>query len=349
MWTLSRQSVGWDIQFMKTKDFLADKAYLLILVGVLEVVVLFFLTAVGVQHEIVGIVMFLLGLVLVVVLVVEFSRRKRFYDELLMNLEGLDQKYLLTEMIPEGYFLDATLWIEVMEEVNKSMADRVSDYKRRQEDYKEYIELWIHEVKTPLAGAKLIASNHSSAEMNLLMREMSHVENYLEQVLFYARSSSLEKDYMIQALNLNTHIRNVIKELAPIFIQRKIQIELDVTEANVYSDPKWLEFMIKQVLSNSLKYVDEGEGIIHVTTSIQEHSISLIICDNGPGIPVGDLERVFERGFTGERGRQNKQATGMGLYLVKTLSRKLNLDVKIESHEVTCVTFVFPKSQMMFK
>ncbi|MBK2402818.1 MULTISPECIES: sensor histidine kinase [unclassified Erysipelothrix] len=334
---------------MKTRDFLMDKAYLMILVGILEGVVSFFLLAVGIQHEIVWIIMFLFALVLLVVLGVEFSRRKRFYDELLMNLEGLDQKYLITEMIPDGEFLDARLWVEVVEDLSKSMADRVNEYKRRQEDYKEYIELWIHEVKTPLAGAKLIASNNSNSEMDLIIREMNHVEDYLEQVLFYARSSSLEKDYMIQPLNLNTHIRNVVKELAPIFIQRKIQIEIQVTEEHVYSDSKWVEFMIKQVLSNALKYVDEGCGHIFVSTTIQEHAITLQICDNGPGIPTQDLERVFERGFTGARGRQNKQATGMGLYLVKMLSNKLNLDVTIESHEGTCVNFVFPKSKMMFK
>ncbi|CAM2889597.1 sensor histidine kinase [Erysipelothrix tonsillarum] len=334
---------------MKTKDYLRDKAYLIIMILVLELVLTFFLTAVGIQQEIVLIVAFVIALIGIVVLSVEYSRRKRYYDELIANMEALDQKYLVTEMIPEGVFLDADIWTNVLEDVNKSMADRVSEYKRRQEDYKEYIELWIHEVKTPLAGAKLIASNHHSTEMSLIASEMSQVENYLEQVLFYARSSSLEKDYIIQPLNLNRHIRNVIKELSPIFIQRKIQLEMDITDELVYSDSKWVEFMIKQILSNSLKYVAEVEGKITLSTTVQEHAVTLDLCDNGPGIAAQDLGRVFERGFTGQLGRQNKQATGMGLYLVKTLSEKLNLEIEIQSHEGTCVRLRFPKSKMMFK
>lgn len=334
---------------MKTKDYLRDKAYLIIMILVLELVLTFFLTAVGIQQEIVLIVAFVIALIGIVVLSVEYSRRKHYYDELIANMEALDQKYLVTEMIPEGVFLDADIWTNVLEDVNKSMADRVSEYKRRQEDYKEYIELWIHEVKTPLAGAKLIASNHPSTEMSLIASEMSQVENYLEQVLFYARSSSLEKDYIIQPLNLNRHIRNVIKELSPIFIQRKIQLEMDITDELVYSDSKWVEFMIKQILSNSLKYVAEVEGKITLSTTVQEHAVTLNLCDNGPGIAAQDLGRVFERGFTGQLGRQNKQATGMGLYLVKTLSEKLNLEIEIQSHEGTCVRLRFPKSKMMFK
>lgn len=334
---------------MKTKDYLRDKAYLIIMILVLELVLTFFLTAVGIQQEIVLIVAFVIALIGIVVLSVEYSRRKRYYDELIANMEALDQKYLVTEMIPEGVFLDADIWTNVLEDVNKSMADRVSEYKRRQEDYKEYIELWIHEVKTPLAGAKLIASNHPSTEMDLIASEMSQVENYLEQVLFYARSSSLEKDYIIQPLNLNQHIRNVIKELSPIFIQRKIQLEMEITDEVVYSDSKWVEFMIKQILSNSLKYVAEAKGKVTLSTTVQEHAITLNLCDNGPGIDAQDLGRVFERGFTGQLGRQNKQATGMGLYLVKTLSEKLNLEIEIQSHEGTCVRLRFPKSKMMFK
>ncbi|QIK69773.1 HAMP domain-containing histidine kinase [Erysipelothrix sp. HDW6C] len=334
---------------MRIRDYLADKRYLILVALFLSVFLLFFLSVLKIQWEVTVMVLLSLWIATGTPLVVEFSRRRSFYNELLANLEALDQKYLITEMIPDPTFLDGMVLVEVLNDTNKSMADFVRTYKSSQDDYLSYLELWIHEVKTPLAAIDLIASNHRGLEMNAILEESARIQNYLEQVLFYARSSSVEKDYIVQKIDLGMHIRNVVKELSPIFIQKKVSLDMDGIDRDVYSDAKWLEFIIKQILDNALKYVEADTGSIEVKCFEQAQNIVLTIQDNGPGIPAQDIRRVFERGFTGQLGRNHKQATGMGLYLVKTLGDKLYMNISIASDSGTTVTLTFPKSDMMFR
>ncbi|MEG0327242.1 MAG: sensor histidine kinase [Erysipelothrix sp.] len=336
---------------MKIKDFIRDKLYLCVLVLGIIGILTFFLAVLGIQKEIIIIIDAFLIVILVTVLVTEYGRRAVYYQELLSNLETLDQKYLISELVQIPNFMDGVILHDILKQSNKSMVDQVRTYQTLQEDYKEYIELWIHEVKTPLSGAKLMVSNHPSSFDKDLMRELNRVEDYLEQALFYARSNAVEKDYMIQAVNLGMYVRNVMKQFASIFIQKQIHLELGDLDCAVYSDPKWLEFILKQIVDNALKYVSAETGSIRINAEEKEQSVVLTIIDNGPGIPSSDLPRVFERGFTGSLGRYHKQATGMGLFLVKRLCDKLEIDINIES-EIgvgTSVQLIFPKSDMMFK
>lgn len=342
--------MGWGIPSMNTKAYLKDRSYLLLTTLVVVFLLTTFLIALRIQVELIIIIdLCIVGLIGLDV-VKEWSKRKKYYDELVDNVSALDKKYLVTEIIERGEFYDAQVLYDALYEINKATADTVSDLRKRQTDYKDYIELWIHEVKTPLAAIKLMASN-GGEEMQGILEEVGHVENYLEQVLFYARSSSVEKDYLIQQLDIAVCVRNVIKEMSVIFIQKKIKLELEMDSIMVYSDPKWLEFMLKQILDNALKYTESETGIIKIEAKDYEQRVELVITDNGTGIAAADLPRLFERGFTGQTGRQHQQATGMGLFLVKELSDKLHLTIRIDSikNEKTVVTIGFPKSNMMFK
>ncbi len=128
---------------------------------------------------------------------IEFVRRKSFYKDLLENLQSLDKKYLLTNTIQKPSFYDGTLLYEVLQITSKSMSDHVNTYKIRQQDYKEHIEMWVHEMKTPLAASKLIISNHENEVTKSIDEELDKLGRLVNQALFYARSSSLEKDYII--------------------------------------------------------------------------------------------------------------------------------------------------------
>lgn len=124
---------------------------------------------------------------------------------------------------------------------------------------------------------------------------------------------------------------------------------MDIDEKDIYSDDKWLEFIITQILINSVKY-KKDEIAIKFTTRKYDNKIELIIEDNGKGIDSSELGRVFNKGFTGSNGRNIQNSTGLGLYLCKKLSRKLGMNIGIESEkgEFTRVILSFPDGSNYF-
>ncbi len=280
--------------------------------------------------------------------IVEYMRRRTFYHDIYDIMDGLDQKYLVSEIIEEPQFLDGAVLYDVMQELDKSMLEQVNDYRKREEDYRNYIEMWVHEIKTPLAAVKLMMSNHENELTQSLSEEVEKVEDFVEQALFYARSTTLEKDYLIKEMPLEPTVNKVIRKHSKQFIYRRIKLEREGLEEVVYSDAKWLEFILNQIISNALKY-SEDEGLIRIATTKHKESVILMIEDHGMGISLSDLPRIFDKGFTGKNGRKNEKATGMGLYLCKLLCDKLYLDLKATSLEGagTTISITFPISTMM--
>ncbi|MBP1761032.1 MAG: putative two-component sensor histidine kinase, partial [Firmicutes bacterium] len=166
----------------------------------------------------------------------------------------------------------------------------------------------------------------------------------VEQVLYYSKIDDFSKDYFVQELELQSIVNQVIKKHARTFIHKNIRIETDSTDMEVMSDKKWLLFILDQIISNSLKYTDQG-GKIKIHAERDEREKRLIIMDNGIGIRPEDIDRVFDRGFTGFNGREFSKSTGIGLYLARRLARKLGHDISVESvyGEYTCLTIHFPK------
>lgn len=312
-------------------------------------IIAMFLFAIQVNEQVILIVELLVGGLTLACLVVEYLRRYTFYKHLDITLDGLDKKYLLTEVIEEPLFMDGKILYDTLRTVDKSMADNVNTYRLSQAEYKDYIELWVHEIKTPLAAAKLIISNNPSDATENLLEEVEKIEGFVDQALYYARSTNPEKDYTIKELNLQSIVSKVIRKHSKVFIYHKIKLQLDDLDVMVYSDVKWLEFILEQIISNALKYTPQDRGILHVYVSKDTNAISLHLQDNGIGIDDSDLSRIFDKGFTGRNGRANEKATGMGLYLCKTLCDKLYLDIQAESQSLlgTTITLTFPISKLM--
>ncbi len=333
---------------MKISTYLKDKLYLLLLTTVTSLVMVLFLRAVHCNTYVIIIIMLLYWGVMMAVLTVEYLRRYVFYRNVEEVLADLDQKYLLTEIIEEPQFIDGMLMYDYLQDIDKSMLEHVNEYRQREEDYRRYVEMWVHEIKTPLAAAKLIIDNHDSETMRSIDEEIEKVEDFVEQALYYARSTTLEKDYVIKEMSLQPIINKVVRKHAKEFIYRKIKLVMKDLDMLVYSDAKWLEFIINQIVSNALKY-SEDEGIISIYTKKHHDNVILYIEDNGIGIALSDLQRVFEKGFTGANGRKYEKATGMGLYLCKLLCDKLYLDLRISSIEGsgTTLSIVFPINSMM--
>lgn len=282
---------------------------------------------------------------------IEYFSKKKFYEKVTNVLAELDEKYLMTELIKEPSFIEGKILKQTMEQVNKSMLENVNQYKYLTEDYKEYIELWIHEIKLPLAASKLIIENNKNVATKSIGEELDKVENYIEQALFYARSNTVEKDYYIKKSFLKDMVNEGVKKNKNILIQEKISMKLHDLEIMVYTDSKWIVFILNQLLQNSVKYKKTEEtSEIEIYARQGKENVILSVKDNGLGIKKGEITRVFEKGFTGTNGRLlNKKSTGIGLYLCKKLCDKLGIAIELNSvqGEGTEVKLVFPQSSYM--
>ncbi len=263
----------------------------------------------------------------------EYRRKKHYFSRLEESLSGLDKKYLLPEMLDPPCCQEERLMREVFRDLEHSMADHVNYYKNAEKEYKEYIELWIHEVKTPIAAGKLMVENHRDALSGDLEEELGKIEAYTEQALFYARSAHVEKDYLIRPVSLKDLVTQAVKRHKKALIGRKAGIHMEGLDLTVYSDERWLAFMLGQILSNSIKYCDKEALELHFAGTSEKERICLSIRDNGRGVPEEDLERIFEKGFTGSRERIRSQATGLGLYLCRKLCGRLGHGIQAVSKE----------------
>lgn len=284
-------------------------------------------------------------------LICEYFSKKRYYKDLQNMLDELDEKYLITEIIKAPDFIEGKILKDTLDQVDKSMNENVNRYKYLQEDYKEYIELWIHEIKIPIAASKMVIENNKNPVTKSIDEELDKVENYTEQVLFYARSNTVEKDYYIKKSNLKEIVNESIKKNKSILIQEKVEINTHDLDMTVNTDSKWIVFILNQIIQNSVKYRNkEIESNLEIYSKQGKENIILYIKDNGIGIKKGEITRVFEKGFTGTNGRlSGKKSTGIGLYLCKKLCDKLGIAIELNSDygEGTEVKIIFPNSSYL--
>lgn len=330
---------------MKLNDYLNDKLYLIITSVLVLVSTLLFFYFLGFSKSLLIMIAICVSFVPILVLVVEYYRRKNYYNNIYLMLDEIEDKHLLFDLIERREFLDAQVLEDVIRIGNHSMNNKVDEYKTNQEEYKRYIELWVHEIKTPIAALKLMMGNKNDKNA---LDEIENVNYYIEQALYYARSTAVYKDYIIEPVQLKDVVYTTIKQLSNNFIKNDLSVEVNIDDCLVYSDSKWLNFIIKQILINSIQYSNRS-GKITINAKSGPQHVSLEIIDNGVGISAEDLPRIFEVGFTGSSGRQYNQATGMGLYLVKKLSDSLNIDINARSNEATIFTLSIPRSDLHFK
>ena len=336
---------------MKFKDFIKDKIWLIVLLvlAVLSIEILLL------AYQILPIIRIYIALIIIIVvtiaLSIEFYKKKNFYNKLKEDLEDLTEKYLISEIINTPDFTEGKILKEVIQETGKSMLENVNIYKRNQEDYKEYIELWIHEIKIPIATSKLIIENNKSKVTRSINEELDKIENYTEQALYYARSNDANKDYIITKTSLKEIVNTAILKNKTSLLSNKVTIELNESiDKEVYTDSKWAIFILNQIIQNSIKYAKEENKKIEIFSDEKKDKTILYIKDNGIGIKKGEITRVFDKGFTGENGRLiGKKSTGIGLYLCKKLCDKLGLGIELNSEiDVgTEVRIIFPRNSYM--
>ena len=281
----------------------------------------------------------------------EYFIKKRFYDNLESILEKLEEKYLITEIIKTPNFIEGKILKDTLDQIDKAMHENVNKYKYLQEDYKEYIELWIHEVKIPLATSKMIVENNKNKVTKSIEEELDSIENYIEQALYYARSNTVEKDYYIKKCNLREIVNESIKKNKTSLIEEKVEVDIHNLDNIVNTDSKWLIFILNQIIQNSVKYRNKNVvSKIEIFSCKKKDNTILYIKDNGIGIKNSEIGRVFDKGFTGSNGRlSSKKSTGIGLYLCKKLCDKLGISIMLDSEETkgTELKLIFPNSSFV--
>lgn len=298
-----------------------------------------------------GAAVFLIAVVWVltlgIYLLAEYCFRKKYFRELQTVLEELPQRYLIAEVMKPGYRLEDKLYWEILRKSNKSVIEEIHKLESSQKEYQEYIESWIHEVKTPITAVHLICENHKEEYTKRILHELDDIENEVEKVLYYARMEQAYRDYLIHPVSLRETVLSAIRTEKRHLIQCGLRIDLDMEDITVSTDEKWVEFILKQIFSNSMKYRRPEGAKLKIYAEQGEKRKSLIIEDNGCGISKEDIGRIFEKGFTGKNGRtENSRATGMGLYICGRLCEKLKIGISCESEQgkYTRMILTFPDS-----
>lgn len=306
---------------MNLKNYTKDHWFFLFLSSFCLFFLYAMLRAFKADEELIFGILFTLLLFFALFFFYEFFRKRNFYQQFLKQLDSLDQKYLITELIETPSFLEGKLLLSSLYEIDKSMNEAIMTLKNANQDFKDYVEMWIHEVKIPLANVLLM--NHNGEKDLRLTKQIHMMENYVEQILYYVRSEISEKDYLITSCLLSEIIHKVILRNKESFLEKDMKVINEVQNVSVLTDSKWLEFILNQIVNNSIKYSQKKNGFLKFSVVQEKDRTILSITDHGIGIKDQDKNRIFEKSFTGENGRKVGSSTGMGLFICQNLCQKL--------------------------
>lgn len=282
-----------------------------------------------------------------------YLRTRSWYRQFAQIARARDEALELVSSLPEPDAPEALVAYEALEAVASQANARISDLRLREREHREYVESWVHEIKTPLAAVDLMVENLDDSRLAPLSHELDRVGSYVEQALYFARSSSVEADYLVRSCQLDQLVRDVVKSRAHQLVGAHVAVGMDGLDHTVFADAKWMRFVLGQIVDNAVRYRRDEGARIDFTARVADEGkaderVVLSVRDNGCGISAADVGRVFEKGFTGANGRRHAKSTGIGLYLVRSLCEKMGLAVRIASvaDAWTCVDIVFPTNRM---
>ena len=269
---------------MKICDYVKEKAIFLIFNLTIYCTMAIILYMLNVKLPLIIIGFFIWFIPLLVLILIDGFKYKRYFNKIIKVMDSLDKKYLLPEIIEEADFFEGRLVNEILKEISRDMHENVKSYKDKEISYREYIESWVHEIKTPIASCRLITENDKNKITSEIDSQLDKIDNYIEQVLYYSRSRDVSKDYIIKELDLLRIVNNVVKRNCRDFILKHIKAEIDLTEEFVFSDSKWLEFIVNLIVLNAIKYSKTHAAYVRFSVEKRDNSTILIIEDNGIGI-----------------------------------------------------------------
>lgn len=287
-------------------------------------------------------IVYMLCLYLFIILIY-FFKDYRKYKNHHRNLEYLKENLDFLDDFPQDIYLEEKTYQEIIQQLHKKAFQLSKDNQQKYNDMIDYYTKWVHQIKTPIAGLKLIIQNDYPDEKMLV--ELLKIEQYVNMALQYVRLDHIHHDLSFQKVSLDNLVSQEIKKQSLFFFQKNLKVDYQIQDQQILTDEKWSSFVIEQILSNALKYTKEGS-----ITFYNDHE-KLYIKDSGIGIKESDLPRVFERGFTGFQGRNDKKASGLGLYLCKNIFDQLGHLISIESKvgQGTTVCLDFSKKEIFIE
>lgn len=262
-------------------------------------------------------------LVMAVVLCALFPRYYRAHRHRQQLLKNIAVSY---DALPEAMTLAEEDYRQMVETLGAMNNKLLTDWEKDRQESLDYYTTWVHEIKTPISVMRMTLQEEDSEEHRELMAQLFRIEQYVDMVLTYMRLGSSQTDFLFREYELDGIIRQAVRKYAPLFVRNRIRLVYEPVDVRVVTDEKWLLFIIEQLLSNAIKYTKEGT----VTVAVSEQKV-LSVADTGMGIAPEDLPRIFEKGFTGYHGREDKKATGLGLYLCRQTARKLGIGLRADS------------------
>ena len=315
-------------------DFLNSKAVTLCFLGIGALLIAAYMAALEVSANMVLIAELLFIIIVALWLGFGYFFESKRMKKLNRLVDGLEEKYLIGEVLPEPRGLVEREYYDIMKTISRSAIGLAEQAVRDKEEYCDYVESWIHEIKTPLTACSLILSN--GADERKLRRELKNADNLTQSILYYARMRSSQNDLRIREVHVKKAMDEAVSSQMEILIASKIGVDVE-GDFIAYTDDKSLCFILKQLLINCAKYC----AGCHINMKADKGIIS--VEDNGIGIPSHEIKMVTRRGFTGTNGRKLGSSTGMGLYIVNELCKNMDMDLKIESERgsYTRVSLVF--------
>ncbi len=331
---------------MKLGDYIKDR----IVVILLHVSGIYFLSLflIMLQNQTSAVVLIDIAwsVVLICAMGVDFWQRRQYFKKVEDILDKLDRPYLISEVAPIGNHIEDRIYHDLLRRSNKSVIEAIHEKETEQEDYRSFIESWVHEIKTPITSVMLMCENmdHPPDRMKL---ELQQVENQVDMVLYYARMENANEDYLIHPYDLRRIVSGAIQKNRTYLRQQQAQIEVDMEEIIVPTDEKWIEFILTQFITNSMKYRSDSPVHLHFWCEEKDAQVILFMEDHGVGIAKEEIGKIFDKGYTGNNGRTTHHSTGMGLYLCKRLCDKLGIGIRCESEigQFTRMSLIFPNSK----
>lgn len=258
-----------------------------------------------------------------ILIVLDFAKIKRRY-KILEKLGNMPSAMI--DELPSVSNINDYGYQRIIRSLQKEISQLEADSNNRFNDMVDYYTVWAHQIKTPIASMHLTLQNEDTPLSRKLLSDLFRIEQYVEMIMAFLRLDSTSSDYVFKEHNIDTIIRQAVKKYANEFIDRKISLVYNPIDYTVVTDDKWLSFVIEQILSNALKYTQKGSIKIYMNENMM-----LCIEDTGIGIAPEDLPRIFEKGYTGYNGRNDKKASGLGLYLCKRICKNLDTGITVLS------------------
>ena len=331
---------------MKFTKYIKDKINYILGFIIYCIIIILYMNAMQIDVDVIYFIVIISIVFFIIGFSINYYKKNKYIKNIENIIDELEEKYLISEIIEKPRMQENLAYYRILKKANKSMLENVTSVRKAQKDYKEYIESWVHEIKIPITSIKLLCENNKSEITSKIDEEVEEINNFVEQVLFYARLDQVSNDFMIKEIKLSEVIKNVLARNKKIMIQNGMKVETKNIELTAYTDEKWLGFILNQIIINSIKYRKENNPEVIIELEENKENVRMAIKDNGIGIKQSEIDRIFDKGFTGTNGRNQKKSTGIGLYLCKRLCGELGMAIDAESvdNQYTKISITIPKA-----